>query len=152
MFDFSIVTRWIDAFLREYMPEWGALLVEFVLIGVALLLLYALIALALIYGERKICAFFQCRLGPNRVGPYGIFQSVADMIKILIKELISIKHSDRFLFNLAPYLVILASMLTFGCMPFGRGLQVLDFNIGVFFIMAVSSIGVLGILPGRLVE
>ncbi|RXI22695.1 MAG: NADH-quinone oxidoreductase subunit H, partial [Candidatus Amulumruptor caecigallinarius] len=54
MFDFSIVTRWIDTFLREYMPEWGALLVEFVLIGVALLLLYALIALALIYGERKI--------------------------------------------------------------------------------------------------
>lgn len=146
MFDFSIVTQWIDAFLREYMPEWGALLIEFVLIGVALLLLYALIALALIYGERKICAFFQCRLGPNRVGPFGIFQSVADMVKILIKELITIKRSDQFLFNLAPYLVILASMLTFGCMPFGRGLQVLDFNIGVFFIMAVSSIGVLGIL------
>ena len=146
MFDFSIVTQWIDAFLREYMPEWGALLIEFVLIGVALLLLYALIALALIYGERKICAFFQCRLGPNRVGPFGIFQSGADMVKILIKELITIKRSDQFLFNLAPYLVILASMLTFGCMPFGRGLQVLDFNIGVFFIMAVSSIGVLGIL------
>lgn len=68
------------------------------------------------------------------------------MVKILIKELITIKRSDQFLFNLAPYLVILASMLTFGCMPFGRGLQVLDFNIGVFFIMAVSSIGVLGIL------
>lgn len=97
MFDFSIVTQWIDAFLREYMPEWGALLIEFVLIGVALLLLYALIALALIYGERKICAFFQCRLGPNRVGPFGIFQSVADMVKILIKELITIKRSDQFL-------------------------------------------------------
>ena len=54
MFDFSIVTQWIDAFLREYMPEWGALLIEFVLIGVALLLLYALIALALIYGDLRI--------------------------------------------------------------------------------------------------
>ena len=146
MFDFSIVTEWIDLFLRTYLPEWGALLIEFVLIGVALLLLYALIALALIYLERKVCAFFQCRLGPNRVGPFGIFQSVADMVKILIKELIDIKHTDKFLFNLAPYLVILSSMLAFGCLPFGRGLQVLDFNIGVFFIMAVSSIGVLGIL------
>ena len=146
MFDFSVVTHWIDTLLRHWLPEWGALLIEFVLVGVVLLLLYAVIALVLIYAERKVCAFFQCRLGPNRVGPYGIFQSVADMLKILIKELIEIKHIDRFLFNLAPFLVILSSMLAFGCMPFGKGLIAIDFNIGVFFIMAVSSIGVLGIL------
>ena len=146
MFDFSVVTHWIDTLLRQWLPEWGALLIEFVLVGVVLLLLYAVIALVLIYAERKVCAFFQCRLGPNRVGPYGIFQSVADMLKILIKELIEIKHLDRFLFNLAPFLVILSSMLAFGCMPFGKGLIAIDFNIGVFFIMAVSSIGVLGIL------
>ena len=145
MFDFSVVTHWIDTLLRQWLPEWGALLIEFVLVGVVLLLLYAVIALVLIYAERKVCAF-QCRLGPNRVGPYGIFQSVADMLKILIKELIEIKHIDRFLFNLAPFLVILSSMLAFGCMPFGKGLIAIDFNIGVFFIMAVSSIGVLGIL------
>ena len=146
MFDFSVVTHWIDTLLRQWLSEWGALLIEFVLVGVVLLLLYAVIALVLIYAERKVCAFFQCRLGPNRVGPYGIFQSVADMLKILIKELIEIKHIDRFLFNLAPFLVILSSMLAFGCMPFGKGLIAIDFNIGVFFIMAVSSIGVLGIL------
>lgn len=146
MYDFSIITSWIDSFLRQYLPEWGALLIEFVLIGVTLLLLYALIALFLIYFERKVCAFFQCRLGPNRVGPYGIIQSVADMFKMLIKELIRIDHVDRFLFNLAPYLVIVASMLAFGCLPFGRGLQVLDFNIGIFFLIAASSIGILGIL------
>lgn len=146
MFDFSVVTHWIDTLLRQWLPEWGALLIEFVLVGEVLLLLYAVIALVLIYAERKVCAFFQCRLGPNRVGPYGIFQSVADMLKILIKELIEIKHIDRFLFNLAPFLVILSSMLAFGCMPFGKGLIAIDFNIGVFFIMAVSSIGVLGIL------
>ena len=146
MFDVSVVHHWIDTLLRQWLPEWGALLIEFVLVGVVLLLLYAVIALVLIYAERKVCAFFQCRLGPNRVGPYGIFQSVADMLKILIKELIEIKHIDRFLFNLAPFLVILSSMLAFGCMPFGKGLIAIDFNIGVFFIMAVSSIGVLGIL------
>lgn len=146
MFDFSIVTHWIDNLLRSVMPGWGALLVEFVLVGVVLLLLYAVLALFYIYFERKVCAFFQCRLGPNRVGPYGIIQSVADMFKILIKELITLNHIDKFLFNLAPYLVIVASMLAFGCLPFGRGLQVIDFNIGVFFLIAVSSIGVLGIL------
>lgn len=146
MYDFSIITSWIDSFLRQYLSEWGALLIEFVLIGVALLLLYALIALFLIYFERKVCAFFQCRLGPNRVGPYGVIQSVADMFKMLIKELIRIDHVDRFLFDLAPYLVIVASMLAFGCLPFGRGLQVLDFNIGIFFLIAASSIGILGIL------
>jgi NADH-quinone oxidoreductase subunit H len=128
------------------MPENAALFVEFVLVGVVLLLTYAVIALALIYIERKVCAFFQCRLGLNRVGPYGLLQSVADMFKMLIKELIEIKHTDKFLFNLAPYIVIVSSMLAFGCLPFGRGLIAIDFNIGIFFIMAVSSIGVLGIL------
>lgn len=146
MFDFSTITNWIDELLRSCMAPWAVVLVEGLIIGVVLLLLYALIALALIYAERKICAFFQCRYGPNRVGPLGLMQPVADMFKMLIKEIITIKDSDKFLYGLAPFLVILSSMLTFGCMPFGRGLLTLDFNIGVFFIMAVSSIGVLGIL------
>ena len=146
MFDFSEITTWIDQFLRTYLEPWGAVLVEGILVGLALLVTYAIIALVLIYAERKICAFFQCRLGPNRVGPLGLLQPVADMIKILLKELIVIKKSDRFLYELAPFLVIVSSMLAFGCMPFGRGLLAIDFNVGVFFIMAVSSIGVLGIL------
>lgn len=146
MFDFSTITNWIDELLRSCMAPWAVVLVEGLIIGVLLLLLYALIALALIYAERKICAFFQCRYGPNRVGPLGLMQPVADMFKMLIKEIITIKDSDKFLYGLAPFLVIVSSMLTFGCMPFGRGLLTLDFNIGVFFIMAVSSIGVLGIL------
>lgn len=146
MFDFSIVTGWIDSLLRSFMAPWLTTVVECVLIGVVLLLAYAVLALFYIYFERKICAAFQCRLGPNRVGPFGIFQSVADMFKILIKELIELKHTDKFLFALAPYLVILASMLSFAVLPWGKGLQVIDFNIGIFFMIAVSSIGVLGIL------
>ncbi len=146
MFDFSIITNWIDELLRSFMAPWAVVLVEGLIIGVVLLLVYALIALALIYAERKICAFFQCRYGPNRVGPLGLLQPIADMFKMLIKEIITIKNSDKFLYGLAPFLVIISSMLTFGCMPFGNGLLALDFNIGVFFIMAVSSIGVLGIL------
>ena len=116
------------------------------LIGLGLLLLYALLALFYIYFERKVCAAFQCRLGPNRVGPFGLLQSFADMFKMLIKEIIPLNHADKFLFGLAPFLVILASMLAFAVLPWGNGLQVIDFNIGIFFLLATSSIGVLGIL------
>ncbi len=146
MFDFSILTNWIHNLLSSFMPGWLTVTVECVLIGVVLLLTYSVLALFYIWFERKICAAFQCRLGPNRVGPMGLLQSVADMFKILIKELISLKHTDKFLFALAPYLVILASMLAFAVLPWGNGLQIIDFNIGIFFLIAVSSIGVLGIL------
>ena len=146
MFDFSVVTNWIHDLLASFMAPWLVTTTECVLIGVGLLLVYALLALFYIYFERKVCAFFQCRLGPNRVGPWGLLQSFADMFKILIKELISLNHIDKFLFALAPYLVIVASMLAFAVLPWGNGLQIIDFNIGIFFLIAVSSIGVLGIL------
>ena len=143
---FATITTWIDNFLGQHMPEWLVTTIEGVLVGVGLLLVYALLALFYIYFERKVCAAFQCRLGPNRVGPWGLLQSFADMFKMLIKEIITLKHIDRFLFALAPYLVIIASMLSFACLPWANGLQIIDFNIGIFFLIAVSSIGVLGIL------
>ncbi|MDE7153282.1 MAG: NADH-quinone oxidoreductase subunit NuoH [Muribaculaceae bacterium] len=146
MFNFSIVTEWIHNLLASFMPGWLTTTAECVLIGVGLLLAYSLLALFYIYYERKLCAFIQCRLGPNRVGPMGLCQVFADMFKMLIKELIELKHTDRFLFALAPYLVIIASVLSFACLPWGRGLQIINFNIGIFFLIAVSSIGVLGIL------
>ena len=140
------LTQWIDQLLNSCMPSWLATTVECLLVGVGLLLVYALLALFYILYERKICAYFQCRLGPNRVGPWGLFQSMADAVKMLIKELISLNHIDKFLFALAPYLVIIASMLCFAVLPWGNGLQIIDFNIGIFFLIACSSIGVLGIL------
>ena len=146
MQDLSVGTAWIHSFLLGYMPEWRAVTLECLLVGVGLMLLYAVLALFYILFERKVCAYFQCRLGPNRVGPWGLLQSVADMFKILIKELISLNHIDKFLFALAPYLVIIASMLAFAVLPWGNGLQIIDFNVGIFFLLAVSSIGVLGIL------
>ncbi|MDR1884100.1 MAG: NADH-quinone oxidoreductase subunit NuoH [Prevotella sp.] len=135
-----------DALLTENLPAWAVLAIEFVLAGIVLLTLYAVLALILIYVERKITAFFQARLGPNRVGKYGLVQSVADMLKILIKEIIHVKQSDRFLFFTAPFFMIVASMLTFGALPFGKGLQAVDFNIGVFYVIAVSSLGIIGVL------
>lgn len=143
------ISYWLskfDTFLTENLPTWAVLAIEFVLVGVALLTLYAVLALMLIYVERKITAFFQARYGPNRVGKWGIIQSVADMIKILIKEIIHVKKSDRFLFFAAPFFMIVASMLTFGAIPFGYKLHAIDFNIGVFYVIAVSSLGIIGVL------
>ena len=132
--------------LTSLMPEGLAVFIECVVIGVCIVLMYAILAIILIYMERKVCAFFQCRLGPNRVGKYGSLQVFCDVFKMLTKEIFTPKGADRFLYNLAPYMVILASFLTFACLPMNKGLEVLDFNVGIFFLLAASSIGVVGIL------
>jgi len=136
----------VDNFLQGNLTPGWAVLVKGILVGILLLAVYALIALALIYIERKVAAFFQARLGPNRLGKYGVIQSLADMIKILIKEVIHINKADKLLFFVAPFFVIVASVLAFGALPFGINLHALDFNIGVFYLLAVSSLGIIGIL------
>ena len=113
--------------------------------GVIILTAYALLAIVLIFMERKVCAYFQCRLGPMRVGPWGIFQVFADVVKMLIKEIFFVDKADKFLYAVAPLLVIIASVGTFSFLPWNRGAEVLDFNVGVFLITAISSIGVLGV-------
>lgn len=133
--------------LLSVMPQWLAILLEGLAVGLLIIVLYAVLAIILIYMERKVCARFQCRIGPNRVGGKGgLLQVPADVLKILTKEIISLKGSDRFLYNLAPFLVILASIFTFSCLPWNKGAEILRMNIGIFFVLAASSIGVLGIL------
>lgn len=147
MFDFSIVTTWFDNFLRLTLGlgDFWSILIECIAVGIIILTVYALIAIILIFMERKVCAYFQCRLGPMRVGPWGIFQVFADVLKMLIKEIFSVDKADKFLYYLAPFLVIIASVGTFSFLPWNKGALVLDFNVGVFLITAISSIGVLGI-------
>ncbi len=144
--DFSIITTAISKLLHSHLPEQAAILTECILVALCIIVAYVVFAIIMIFMERKVCAAFQCRLGPMRVGFWGVLQVFADVFKMLIKEIISIKRSDHILYSLAPYIVVMSSVLTFSCLPFARGLQALDFNIGVFFIMATSSFGVLGIL------
>src|SRR5512133_897803 len=146
IYDFSSFTAWIDSSLRASMSPGWATTVEWIIIGVAILLFYAVIGLFLVYLERKVCALMQNRLGPNRVGPGGIFQTIADLVKLLFVELVPIKNADKILFNLAPYIVIVASFMAIGAIPFAKGLQAIDLNIGVFYLMAISSMGVIGVL------
>jgi len=146
IYDFTSFTQSVDKALYSSLPPFWALIIEMTIIGLAFLLFYALVGLILVYAERKVCAFMQNRLGPNRVGPYGIFQTIADFIKLLMKELIYIKNADKFLFNLAPFIVIIASFMAIAAIPFAKGLHAIDFNIGIFYVIAVSSLGVVGVL------
>ncbi len=147
MFDFSLVTTWFDALLRDTLGlgSFLSIIIECVLVGVLLLVGYAVLAIILIFMERKVCAYFQCRLGPMRVGPWGVLQVFADVLKMLIKEIFTVDKADKFLYYTAPFLVIIASVGTFSFLPWNKGAGVLDFNVGVFLLTAVSSIGVLGI-------
>ena len=146
VYDFSSLTEWIDASLHNYMSPFWTSITEMLIIGVLILLFYAVIGLFLVYAERKVCAFMQNRLGPNRVGPFGIFQTIADLFKLLFKELIPIKNADGFLFNLAPFIVIIASFMAIAAIPFAKGLHAIDLNIGVLYVIAVSAMGVIGVL------
>ena len=147
MFDFSTVTTWFDALLRQTLGlgDFLSILIECVLVGVLLLVGYAVLAIILIFMERKVCAYFQCRLGPMRVGPWGVFQVFADVLKMLIKEIFVVDKADKLLYFIAPFLVIIASVGTFSFLPWNKGAEVLDFNVGVFLLTAVSSVGIIGI-------
>jgi len=122
------------------------MLIEFVLVGACIIGLFALLGLVLIMMERKVSAWMQLRLGPNRVGPGGMFQTVADTLKLIVKEGMTPDGADRFLFNLAPYIVMSIAMMLMAPLVFAKGLQIWDINIGVLFVTAVSSVSVIGIL------
>jgi NADH-quinone oxidoreductase subunit H len=146
VYDFSSLTESIDRGLHNVMSPFWTTITELLIIGVLILLFYALVGLFLVYAERKVCAFMQNRLGPNRIGPFGIFQTIADLFKLLFKELIPIKNADGFLFNLAPFIVIIASFMAIAAIPFAKGLHAIDLNIGVLYVIAVSAMGVIGVL------
>ena len=146
IYDFTSFTKWIDQSLNSIMSPTLAVITEMVIIGLVFLLFYAVVGLFLVYAERKVCAFMQNRVGPNRVGPYGIFQTIADFIKLLMKELVYIKDSDKLLFNIAPFIVIIASFMALSAIPFAKGLHAIDFDIGILYVIAVSSLGVVGVL------
>jgi len=146
IYDFSVLTNSIHESLSSMMSESAVMITEMVIVGIVFLTLFAILGLILVYVERKICAFFQQRLGPMRVGFWGTAQTLADVIKLLLKEPLITKNADKFLFNLAPFIIIIASFMTIAAIPFANGLHAFDIDIGVFYITAISSIGVVGVL------
>jgi len=146
IYDFTFLTSKIHNWLLAHCSSGWTTLWEMVVVGLCAITLFVVLGLIFVYMERKVAAFMQFRLGPNRVGPKGTLQAVADTVKLLMKEGFTPQAADMFLFNLAPFIVLSVSMLALAPLPFAKGLQIYDINIGVFYLSAVSSISVIGIL------
>ena len=116
---------------------------------IMLLILPVLTAVALIvWLDRRVWAFVQKRRGPNVVGPFGLFQSLADALKYIFKEIIIPATSNKIIFILAPIVTMTLALIAWAVIPFGKGIVLSDINVGILYLFAVSSLGVYGIIMG----
>jgi NADH-quinone oxidoreductase subunit H len=141
----------ISQFLDGLLAGWGlapgliAAIKSFLGIG-ALATAVLLLAILLVWVERKVVARFQDRLGPNRLGPYGLVQPIADIIKLLIKEDITPDGADRPIYNIAPIMALGAVLLLWAVLPLASTIYGTDLNVGVLYIVAVGALGTLSII------
>src|SRR5213592_1715577 len=138
----------IDNLLLKFFsePTVNYVIWPFIQIGVVVTITALWVAYAT-YLERKISAFMQARLGPMRVGPWGLLQPIADGLKLLVKEDFIPANADRWIFFVAPYIAVVAAFIVMAVVPFGPDWAVItDVNIGVLFVLAVSSVGVLALI------
>jgi len=137
---------YIDFLTKHNLPEIIAMitfpLLPFVIVAVALIV----IVIFLVLLERKVLAFLTQRKGPNRVGPWGLFQTIADAIKLLIKENITPAGSDRLMFNIAPLLAFIPVMVVWGLIPFSSEFDFISYSVSALLFMTIASIPILGIL------
>ncbi len=146
-------TNWATDFVQnviiarfpDFPVELGSVLVMLVCAGIFVAVV-PLLPLVLVLAERKVAARFQNRTGPMRVGPWGTLQTLADGIKLIFKEDYIPPQGDKLLFLLAPYIIFACSFAVFAAIPFSQEILVSDFNIGIFYIMAISSVIVMGVI------
>ena len=121
--------------------------VVWILLGIVLVVMPLLMAVALMtYWERRLIAFMQVRLGPNRLGPMGLLQPVADIVKLLLKEIIRPDRSDKFLYYLGPIMTIMPAMAAWAVVPFGPELVLANLNAGLLYLFAITALEVYGVI------
>jgi NADH-quinone oxidoreductase subunit H len=132
--------------LSTWLPPWATNLINYVIIGLVLVMMPVIATLTLTWMERKVVGRIQNRIGPNRVGPWGVFQALADAVKMLIKEDIIPSGADKPVFNLAPILIFFAAALLWAVIPFGPKQVAADLNVAVLYVIAVGSITTISVL------
>ena len=141
--DLNNLSRLITDWIGDWGPDWLSSIVTGLLGSLGILAVIGPTLLVLIWVERKVIARFQQRYGPNRVGPRGALQPVADAIKLILKEQLSPRAADKLIFFLPPVLIFVPGLLIWGVLPFGPRMSVADLNVGVLFLLAVSGTAVL---------
>ncbi|MGB6420461.1 MAG: NADH-quinone oxidoreductase subunit NuoH [Anaerolineales bacterium] len=143
----TVIGNWFEGVLANLGLSSGLVTLILAVLGVLIVISFVLIIdIGLVWLERKVVARFQDRLGPNRVGPFGLIQPIADVVKLLIKEDTTPLGADRIIYNLAPILALATVLLIWAVIPFAPTLVGSEINVGVLFIVAVGAIGTLGIL------
>ena len=138
----NALARWLATFL----PAWAVTAIMDFLVIVLVVAVALVIVLFLIWMERKAVARFQDRLGPNRAGPYGILQSIADAVKMLTKEDVIPAKADKGAFNWAPAIMVAPALLVYAVIPFGRGMVPQDLNIAILYVLAMASMTTIAVL------
>ncbi len=126
----------------NWLPELVQILLKIVVIVVPIMLSVAYLTLA----ERKVIGYIQVRIGPNRVGPRGLLQPIADGLKLALKEIIIPTNANRFLFVIAPLLVLAPALAAWAVIPFDEGVVLADIDAGLLYILAMTSLGVYGVI------
>ncbi|PZN34208.1 MAG: NADH-quinone oxidoreductase subunit NuoH [Proteobacteria bacterium] len=132
--------------LLAFLPEWVQFVVWYGVVAVILFISVILTMAFLTLAERRVIGSIQARIGPNRVGPFGLLQPFADVLKLMVKEIVIPSNSNRFLFVVAPLLSVIPALAAWAVIPLWPGFAVADINAGVLYLLALSSAGVYGII------
>ena len=145
----NFVAGWMRGLLTGWGLADGFATVIIYFIGITVLIVFAMgLDVMLVWVERKVVARFQDRLGPNRIGPFGLIQPFADIIKLIIKEDITPAGADKLLYNLGPVLAIASVIILWAILPLSARIFGVDLNVGVLYLVAAGALGTLSIIVG----
>ena len=141
--------NWAESIASQFLwflPDWLSPILVMVAVATTFVSVVPLLPLVLVLMERKVSAWIQDRTGPMRTGPWGLLQTLADGVKLIFKEDLIPPQADKLLFRFAPYLIFTCSVAVFAAIPFSQSILVSDLNIGIFYILSISSVIAIGVI------